>query len=280
MHSDAVSRFTLAQDLRRALSCDQVAMHYQPIVRLATGEIVGFEALMRWRHPEHGFVAPDVFIPLAEESDLILGLGDFALREATRAASRWGASGDASSGPLVTVNLSAHQFLDPALASKVEEALASSGLAPGRLLLEITEGVMLQDTTETLDVIERIHALGVRLALDDFGTGYSSLSYLASFESNVIKIDRSFVRHVHDGGRGDLLLEMIMNMGHQLGVTMLAEGIETSEQLEHLRRMSCELGQGYLFSGAVPEHEVDAMLHDTEGVARWRGLPFAPRIFE
>jgi EAL domain-containing protein (putative c-di-GMP-specific phosphodiesterase class I) len=201
-----------------------------------------------------------VFIPLAEQSDLIFELGSFALREAVAEASSWERTDAQASRLFVTVNLSARQFHDPDLVSMIEGALTTSGLEPKRLLLEITEGVALVDVVGTTSVIEHLDRLGVAIALDDFGTGYSSLSYLALLRPKIIKIDRSFVSPTHESTYNDTLLEAIVSLGQKLNMTVLAEGIETQGQLEHLRALGCEVGQGYLFSPAVPAGEVAAML--------------------
>jgi diguanylate cyclase (GGDEF)-like protein/PAS domain S-box-containing protein len=267
MHQQAVGRFALVQELGHSLQSGEISMHYQPIVDLTTSEVVGFEALMRWQHPERGQVPPDVFIPLAERSDLIFELGSFALREAVGEAKSWKRTGARVGLPYVTVNLSARQFHDPDLVSMIEGLLKASGLAPKRLLLEITESVALADVVGTASVIEHLNLLGVAIALDDFGTGYSSLSYLALLRPRIIKIDRSFVSPSKASMRNDTLLEAIVSLGHKLDMTVLAEGIETQGQLERLRHLGCELGQGYLFSPAVPAGEVAAMLAWEPG--RW-----------
>jgi diguanylate cyclase (GGDEF)-like protein/PAS domain S-box-containing protein len=253
------TRFTLTQDLGRALTRNELAMHYQPIVDLGTGEVAGYEALMRWSHPERGSIPPDVFIPLAEQSDLVTKLGFFALGEATAEAASWERVVSGLTAPYVAVNLSARQFYDANLLSDIEEALASNELAPGRLVLEITESVALFDIDSAIKVIERLRRLNVRLALDDFGTGYSSLSYLMRLNPETIKIDRSFVSSVHSNTSSERLLEAIVQLSHRLGVIALAEGIETREQLALLSNLGCEFGQGYLFSPAVPAQEVPAM---------------------
>jgi diguanylate cyclase (GGDEF)-like protein/PAS domain S-box-containing protein len=262
MHQQAVGRFTLEQDLHKALAGGELSMHYQPIVDLSTNEIVGFEALMRWQHPEQGMVPPNVFIPIAETSDLILDLGYFALRDAVLEASTWKPSDTSGVAPFVTVNFSARQFHDLGLVPMVEDALRTSGVSPDRLVLEITESVTLHNVTETMNVMERLIQLGIGFALDDFGTGYSSLSYLALLRPRIIKIDQSFVSPVSDSIRNDTLLEAIVTLGKKLNMTMLAEGIETPQQLDRLRSLGCELGQGYLFSPAVPAHQVPEFLND------------------
>jgi diguanylate cyclase (GGDEF)-like protein/PAS domain S-box-containing protein len=259
MYEDADNHFTLTRELGHALQSGEISMHYQPLVNLATREVVGFEALMRWEHPKRGQVPPGVFIPLAEQSDLIFELGSFALREAVAEASSW-ETGAQASQLFVTVNLSARQFHDPDLVSMIEGALTASGLEPKRLLLEITESVALVDVVGTTSVIEHLDRLGVAIALDDFGTGYSSLSYLALLRPKIIKIDRAFVSPSHKSAYNDTLLEAIVSLGQKLNMTVLAEGIETQGQLEHLRALGCEVGQGYLFSPAVPAGEVAVML--------------------
>ncbi len=265
LRQQAVSRFELLQDLGHSLSSGELSMHYQPIVDLTTSELVGFEALMRWQHPKWGQVPPEVFIPLAERSDLIFELGAFALHEAVKQAGSWARTTDQAGRPYVTVNLSARQFHDPGLLAVVEEALAASELAPKRLVLEITESVALVDVVETKRVIERLEHYGVTVALDDFGTGYSSLSYLALLRPMIIKIDRSFVSPLKASIYNDTLLEAIISLGHKLNMTVLAEGIETQAQLERLRHLHCEVGQGFLFSHTVPAGEVGAMLGRVPG---------------
>jgi diguanylate cyclase (GGDEF)-like protein/PAS domain S-box-containing protein len=264
MHQEAVSHFELVQQLRRALQTDDLTMHYQPIVDLDTVEVVGFEALMRWRHGDRGWIRPDVFIPLAEKSDLILELGAFALTEAVTVASSWKVAAGATP-PYVAVNFSAHQFHDPGLVDMIDAALTKSGLAPQRLVIEITESAMLLNVGETMNAMSRISAMGVGFALDDFGTGYSSLSYLALLQPTIIKIDQSFVSPAEEGVRNDTLLEAIISLGQKLGMTMSAEGIETRAQFERLQRLGCDLGQGYLWSPAIAGEQVEALLSRVNG---------------
>jgi diguanylate cyclase (GGDEF)-like protein/PAS domain S-box-containing protein len=260
MQQTVVSRFTLVQELRQALHSGELSMHYQPIVSLTTTEVVGFEALMRWQHPERGMVPPATFIALAEESELILELGAFALNSAVNAASSWASRDDQAAPPYVSVNLSAHQFQDPNLVGLIEDALRSGGLAPERLVIEITESTTLLDAVETLNVMERLKELGVEIALDDFGTGYSSLSYLVRLHPKIIKIDQYFVSPSFPGAQNDALLETIVSLGNKLGMTMVAEGIETREQYEILRDLNCGFGQGFYFSRAVPKDEAALMV--------------------
>ena len=260
MREESTSRYALLQELRQALGSGEISMYYQPIVDLATSEIVGFEALMRWQHPVRGWVPPDLFVPLAEQSDLILELGAFALHEAVTAASSWRPTDAGPTLPYVTVNLSARQFHDPGLIAMTEDVLATSGLAPERLIFEITESLAMLDVAETLGVIEQFVRLRIGVALDDFGTGYSSLSYIVLLNPRILKIDRYFVNPSTDHAKNDTLLESIVSLGNKLHITMVAEGIETPEQLKQLRHFNCELGQGYLFSRAIPASEVATML--------------------
>ncbi|NNN08276.1 MAG: bifunctional diguanylate cyclase/phosphodiesterase [Acidimicrobiaceae bacterium] len=260
MQESAVNRFTLVQELRDALRVGDVSMHYQPIVEIGTSEIVGFEALMRWQHPQRGMVPPDVFIPLAEQSDLIIALGEFALREALTAAKSWPPSGRHARLPYVAVNFSAQQFHQPDVVGTIEDALRLVGIVPNRLVIEITESVALLDVSETVKVLGDLARLGIGIALDDFGTGYSSLSYLVMLHPQIIKIDRSFVSPSRESTTNDVLLEEIIKLGQRLGITLLAEGIETEGQLARLRELGCELGQGFLFSPAVPADHVTNLL--------------------
>jgi diguanylate cyclase (GGDEF)-like protein/PAS domain S-box-containing protein len=260
MHTLAVTRFTLNQELRHSLQTEELSMHYQPIVNLATKEVVGFEALMRWNLPGRGPISPDVFIPIAEKSDIIMELGAFALREATTAASTWARVGTAEESPYVSINLAAHQLLDHDFITMIDGVLSESGLAPDRLVLEITETTALLDITETIKVLQQLREIGVDVALDDFGTGYSSLSYLLQLDPKVIKIDQSFISPEKDSVQSEMLLEAIVSLGQKLHVTLLAEGIETQRQLRKLLRLGCKFGQGFLFSGAVAADDVAGLL--------------------
>ena len=260
MLTSAVHRFTLAQSLSHALRSNEVAMHYQPIVSLANFQVVGFEALMRWNSSREGSIPPSVFIPIAEQSDLIYGLGDFAVREAVRAAVTWGADGSYGDQCYVSVNLSAAQFRSPGLVPFVREVLDEVGLPATRLVLEITETVATTDLSETVAVVDRLRAIGVGVALDDFGTGHSSLARLAELEPQMVKIDRSFVHALDERSNHDVVLDAVFALGQDLGVTMLAEGVETTDQLERLRSLGCQLVQGFLLSPPLPEDEVFAQL--------------------
>ena len=260
MLASAVHRFTLAQSLSRALRASEVAMHFQPIIALPTYQVVGFEALMRWNSSREGSIPPSVFLPIAEQSDLIYSLEDFAIREAVRAAASWGVDGSYGDQCYVTINLSAAQFRSPKLVPLVADALTEVGLAPSRLVLEISEAVASADLAETIMIIERLRAIGVGTALDDFGTGHASLARLAELHPQMVKIDQSFVHTLGGRPNHDVVLDAVFALGQDLGVTMLAEGVETTEQLAQLRALGCQLVQGFLLSPPVPEDEVFAQL--------------------
>ena len=249
------SRRQLEADLHRALARQEFELFYQPILRLCTGEVVGFEALIRWRHPHRGLVSPAEFMPFVEQSELMMPIGAWVLEEACRQAAAWPA-------PLkIAVNLSATQFAaGEVLVQQILGALERSGLRPDRLELEVTETVLLEDTQDTLSALHQIRRHGVRVALDDFGTGYSSLSYLRKFPFDKVKIDQSFVRDM--GGREDCaaIVRAVTSLGASLGMITLAEGVETPEQHEMLLRQGCEEGQGYLFSPPRPAGEIAAIL--------------------
>jgi diguanylate cyclase (GGDEF)-like protein/PAS domain S-box-containing protein len=254
MDAQMQARHNLELDLRKALIAGEFELYYQPLVDLPSNEVGGFEALVRWNHPERGVVAPDDFIAVAEEIGLIVPIGDWVLKQACQDAVKW------PHKLSVAVNLSAVQFRSPTLALSVVGALAASGLPASRLELEITETVLLQDSKAVLDVLHQIRALGVRISMDDFGTGYSSLSYLRSFPFDKIKIDRSFIRELGKENDCVAIIRAVTRLGRSLGMITTAEGVETEEQLEILRTEGCTQVQGYLFSPPRPVAEVPAIL--------------------
>jgi EAL domain-containing protein (putative c-di-GMP-specific phosphodiesterase class I) len=243
----------LELDLRLALQRDEFEVHYQPIRDLASGEIAVCEALVRWRHPERGLIAPNHFIPIAEETGLINQLGDWVLRTACADAVRWASA-------CVAVNLSPVQFRNPDLVDTVKAALRQSGLPAHRLELEITESVLLQNSETTRAMLHELRQLGVKISLDDFGTGYSSLSYLRSFPFDKIKIDRSFISELASGGDSLAIVRAVTGLGKSLGITTTAEGVETDAQLDLLNREGCTQVQGYLISKPRPIAEIEGML--------------------
>ncbi len=259
MHAAAIARLALKGDLERALERGEFFVLYQPVMDLATLEIVGVEALLRWRHPERGVVAPANFIPVAEETGLIIPLGRWVLVEACRQSKAWDQS--APGRPLtMNVNVSGRQVVEAGFVEEVATILAETGIDPGRLVLEFTEGVLIQDTAATKATLLALKALGVRLAIDDFGTGYSSLSYVRQFPIDVLKIDRSFIASMADGPDETALLRSILHLSETLHLETVAEGIEEPAQLADLQALGADLGQGFLFARPLQSAEVSALL--------------------
>ena len=272
MRGRAIARLRMENDLRRALERGQLRLQYQPVVSLTNFSIVGVEALLRWRHPERGEIPPSEFIPIAEENGLIEPIGRWVLESACRQAAQWYASRPDSAPVAMSVNLSAVQVARRTLPDVVGSALSSTGLDPACLSLEITETVMVRDADGLTGVLDALKALGVRLVLDDFGTGYSSLSYLTRLPLDVLKVDRSFVDGLGNEPRDTAITETIIAMSRALSLDVVAEGVETSEQVNELRRLGCTLAQGFHFSRAVPALEItNALRHGP----RW--LPSAGR---
>ena len=264
MSTHTLERLELESDLRSALERHELRVHYQPIVKLDTAAIVGFEALVRWQHPTRGLVAPLAFIPLAEETGLIVPLGKWVLETACRQAAKWHRARTDPDGPplFVSVNLSARQFIQEDLVEDVAAVLAETGLAASALELEITESVLMDKSDAGIRTLRRLRALGVRLLLDDFGTGYSSLSYLKHLPLDTIKIDRSFVNGIEENADRSIV-EAVVALAHGLGIGVVAEGIETERQAERLLELGCDLGQGYLFSRPVPAARTGRLLRET-----------------
>ncbi|HEX2754804.1 MAG TPA: EAL domain-containing protein [Candidatus Limnocylindrales bacterium] len=257
MHSQVVRGYQLRTELAEAIRRQQFVLHYQPVLRLATDEIVGAEALVRWRHPERGLVGPDDFIPQAESSGLIHDLGRWILREACATAAAWPLRPDGTAAS-VSVNLAPSQLLDPKLVDDVASVLAATGLPASRLYLEITESALV-DLDRACTALEGLRGLGIGLALDDFGTGYSALSHLASLPFGIVKIDRGFIRSAREGTRVGNLLAGIVGLCHALDLLTVAEGIETEDDLRLVRRVGFDVGQGYLFAKPIPGPEFAAI---------------------
>jgi EAL domain-containing protein (putative c-di-GMP-specific phosphodiesterase class I) len=248
------ARRAMLADLHQALADGAFELHYQPLVDVAAGRVTGFESLLRWRHPQRGMVPPVQFIPLAEETGLIVPIGDWVLHAACKAAAAWPV-------PVrVAVNVSPLQFKGGDVSGSVASALALSGLPPRRLELEITESALLTDSAATLDILRGLRAQGVRISMDDFGTGFSSLSYLRSFPFDKIKIDQSFVRDLETSSDSAAIVGAIVGLGRSLGMRVTAEGVETEGQLAHLRAAGCDEVQGYLFSRPRPGDEVAGII--------------------
>lgn len=251
-------------DLRTSLKDGDFELHFQPLYNIKEERVIGFEALVRWNHPTRGRVSPAEFIPLAEETGLILSLGEWVMREACRHAASW------PDGMSVAVNVSPKQFTYPGLASTILQALSTTGLEPQRLELEITESIFIADVEKTMATLHGLRNLGVRIALDDFGTGYSSLSYLRSFPFDKVKIDRSFVEDLGTDGSGHAVIRAITALADALGMETLAEGVEEMAQFEVLAREGCQYIQGYMFSKPIPASEVMALLSDRRSMAERR----------
>jgi diguanylate cyclase (GGDEF)-like protein len=251
-------QLTLESELRDALERDQLELHFQPKVDIATGRIRSAEALIRWNHPTRGMVAPNTFIPLAEETGLILPIGEWVLRQACKQMREWL---DAGMTPVrVAVNLSAKQFHDADLASVVRSALTDAQLEPGYIELELTESALMNNPEESAATLESLSAMGVHISIDDFGTGYSSLSYLRRFPLDKLKIDRSFIRDLMTNTDDVCIVRAIISLAHSLRLRVVAEGVETSQQLEFLRELGCDQYQGFYCSPAVPADDFVALI--------------------
>ncbi|MGI8942537.1 MAG: putative bifunctional diguanylate cyclase/phosphodiesterase [Actinomycetota bacterium] len=257
MHTAALRRLEIKADLRRAVEKDEFVLHYQPIVSLNGGALLGMEALVRWNHPERGLLPPLDFISVAEQSGLITPLGRWVLREACRQATKWPLSNPSIS---LSVNVSTTQFQQPGLVEDVANALWDSGLDPSILTLEITESVLVHDTDAVIEKLHRLKDFGVKVAIDDFGTGYSSLGYLKRFPIDILKIDKSFIDGVGNGAEEAAITQAIIKLGESLGLEVVAEGIELPEQIDALQLLRCELGQGFFFSAPFDAETMGGLL--------------------
>jgi len=264
MNSKVFERLTLESNLRHALERDELVVYYQPRVEITSGRLLSFEALVRWRHPELGLVSPAQFIPLAEETGLIVPIGEWVLATACRQNREWQNGGLPAVS--VSVNLSSVQFRKPDLYDTVVRVLGESGLDPMWLELELTESLLMQNADSVVDTLKRFRSAGIQLSIDDFGTGYSSLSYLKRFPIDTLKIDREFIREVTTNADDAALATSIILMGRSLKLRVVAEGVETESQLSFLRIMQCDEAQGFLYSPPVPAAEATAMLR--EGLVR------------
>ena len=260
MHQQAINRLKLETDLRRALEREEFRVYYQPIVLLATENIVGFEALLRWERPDVGLVAPGEFISVAEEMGLIVFIGNWVLRTACIQAHCWHIERPRTPPLTMSVNVSGRQFMQPDIVEQVEKVLRETQVEPSSIKLEITESVTMGDAERTIKVVNDLKKLGIRLSIDDFGTGYSSLSYLRRFPMDTLKIDRSFVHNMANNPENLEIVRTIMGLAQNLGMDVVAEGAETAEEMQHLKALHCEFGQGYFFSRAVDSEEASALL--------------------
>jgi diguanylate cyclase (GGDEF)-like protein len=272
MHTRAMDLLWLERDLRRAVERQELFLQYQPIISLDTGALHGFEALVRWQHPERGLILPMKFIPIAEETGLIIPIGRWVLGEACRQMRQWQVMPPTNELLTMSVNLSGKQFMQPDLLEQIQELLRETGLDPRSLKLEITESVVMENIETATRTLEQLRALGVELSIDDFGTGYSSLSYLQRFPVSTLKIDRSFVSRMTESEGTAEIVGTIMKLAQTLGMDVVAEGVETEQQQAQLRALECEFGQGYYFSKPMDSDTAEAFLRSC--------LPQAERQFQ
>jgi len=262
MHEQALAQLRIETELRQAVEQKKFCLYYQPIFNLETSQIVGFESLVRWKHPEFGLISPNDFIPIAEDNSLIIPLGQWILHESCRQMREWQIADPSASSLTVSVNLSFKQFLQHDLAEQVAATLKETGLDPKCLKLEITESHVMENSEKAIVMMNRLCALGVELSLDDFGTGYSSLSYLHRLPVNYLKIDRSFVMEMTESGENSEIVSTIIKLAQNLKMKVVAEGIETAAQLGQLKNLRCEYGQGYFFSRPLEANEAEIFIAD------------------
>ncbi len=261
MHDRAVAILQLENDMRRALNTSQFEIHYQPIINLRSGRIRGFEALLRWDHPSMGLIQPEHFIPLAEETGLIVPVGWWVLEKACHQMQIWQKQFPSGNPLTISVNISSRQFSEPGLVSRVQGIVSKSGLVPGTLILEMTESVLMKDYHIAGQLVEDLRAIGVQLHIDDFGTGYSSLSHLRHLPTESLKIDRSFIHSMTESSENSEIVRTIVSLARNLGMTSTAEGLETADQLACARSMDCEQGQGFFFSAPRDSDEIETLMH-------------------
>jgi EAL domain-containing protein (putative c-di-GMP-specific phosphodiesterase class I) len=263
MHDEVTSRLKLENDLRHAAARGQLRLYYQPIVCLTNGRVEGLEALVRWKHPQRGLLSPEAFIECAEETGLIVELGDWVLREACRQLRDWQTK-FASLGELtMSVNLATKQLSSPNLIASVQRAIGESGIDPRTLWLELTESTAIENRELTVDVLTRLRAVGVRLAMDNFGTGYSSLNCLHQFPLDCLKIDRDFIRNLGERRDYAAVVHAVIALARNLGLKLVAEGIETGDQAAMLQAMECESAQGFLFDQPLDGPEMEMTLEQS-----------------
>jgi diguanylate cyclase (GGDEF)-like protein len=265
MHERAMQILEMESDLRTALEHGQIRLVYLPVVSLESRRISGFEALARWDHPVRGLIPPSEFVPVAEETGVIIPMGQWVLAEACRQMSKWVARFPHMRDLTISVNLSARQLQQADLVEDLRRILQQTGVSPGQLKLEVTETVLMDDPAFSTSVVERLGQLGVQVQIDDFGTGYSSLSYLSKLNIDTLKIDRSFIGSLGVPGERAVIVEAIIRLARELGITVIAEGVETVEQLESLRALACQHGQGFLFSMPVTADAAGELLATQPG---------------
>jgi len=258
----------MQNDLRVAIEKEALFVEYQPIVSLDTFRITGFEALVRWRHPEHGLITPNQFVPLAEETGLIIPIGEWVMRQACAQMRQWQELYLSEPPLTISVNLSGKQFAQPDLIQRIERVLEETNLEPCSLKLEITESVVIENVEAASEMLKRMRMLGVGLSIDDFGTGYSSLSSLHRFPISTLKIDASFVSRMNGHNENPEIVRTIISLADNLGMEVIAEGVETLEQATKLRTFGCEQGQGYFFARPSSVKDAERLLRETAPVVR------------
>ena len=257
MHTQALNRLQLETDIRKAFKQEEFIVYYQPIVDILENQLVGFEALIRWQHPTQGLVCPEYFIPVAEEIGLIVSLDSWIFNTACQQLATWKSKFKNRFPLKISINLSTQDLRKASLIEDIERILTQTGLEGDSLCLEITESMLIEDISQTIDLLTQLKARKIQISIDDFGTGYSSLNYLHRLPADNLKIDRSFVTQMQAGNRNYQVVSSIITLSKQLKLTVVAEGIETQQQLQWLQQLGCELGQGYLFSEPLTADEVE-----------------------
>jgi diguanylate cyclase (GGDEF)-like protein/PAS domain S-box-containing protein len=266
MNEQVIERLALETSMRRSIERNELRVYYQPIVRLDNATVAGFEALVRWEHPERGIISPADFIPLAEETGMIVPIGLWVLEEACRQVQVWRDERCPGRGLMLSVNVSARQFQSPDLVETIAAAIERSGIDPRYLKLELTESMVMHDVERTIQRLHQLKALNLELSIDDFGTGYSSLAYLRRFPISVLKVDKSFVHRIGTDRQDEAIVRSIVTLARDLGMQVVAEGIETADQLDVLVGLGCDYGQGYYFSRPVPAHQAELLVTPAAGV--------------
>jgi EAL domain-containing protein (putative c-di-GMP-specific phosphodiesterase class I) len=260
MRTDLMNRIWMEHDLRQAIAEGQFCLHYQPILSLRTGRLVGVEALIRWRHPSEGLISPMLFIPLAEETRLIIPIGRWVIKEACRQLKQWEEKHHGEKPLTMSVNISSVQLSYQDFVEQVEEIIRESDINPTNLTFEITERMIVEDNLIATRVISRLRELGVRVHLDDFGTGYSALNYLQRYPIDILKIDRDFIGKIDENGESVEIIKAILNLARDLNMSVIAEGIETEYQFDLLKGLNCQFGQGYYFAKPMEPEGIETML--------------------
>jgi EAL domain-containing protein (putative c-di-GMP-specific phosphodiesterase class I) len=268
MYDSALRGFRLEMDLRKAIERHEFFVEYQPIIALTDGRVAGFEALVRWEHPELGRISPGDFVPVAEETGLIVALGEWVMDRAVDQAARWQREFSHRGELIMSVNLAARQFRHRSLVSDIKHCLDSSGLAASRLKLEITESSLIEDPGESMGLMQELKQLGTRLSIDDFGTGYSSLSYLHRFPFDMLKVDRSFVTGMTESEDSRKIVTNIISLAQNLEKVCISEGVEKASEADYLRSLGCEFAQGFLYSQALPAGKAASMLETSPVFSR------------